>query len=130
MKKTKFGIQIGNFRIHLPDLVSHASESYVSGAFHVCVSKALYYRLSLKAFRSVIMSTPFKGGRHIVLLRLALALVLALASGLTLRHPCSIFFWVHQNMIPAIWRSFFTGDLDLQGQGNACRGHHLKNHLN
>ena len=23
-----------------------------------------------------------------------------------------------------------TGDLDLQGQGQACRGHHLKNHLN
>ena len=33
----------------------------------------------------VIMLTAFKGGRHIVLLRLASAL--ALASGLTLRHP-------------------------------------------
>ena len=31
------------------------------------------------------MSTPFKGGRHIVLPRLASAL--ALESGLTLRHP-------------------------------------------
>ena len=67
-----------------------------------------------------MMSTPFKGGRHIVLLRLASAL----ASGLTLRHPCSIFFGVHQNMIPAIQRSFSTG------QGQACRGHHTKNHLN
>ena len=40
------------------------------------------------------MSTPFKGGRHIVLLRLAsaLALALALASGLTLRHPLLDFF--------------------------------------
>ena len=71
------------------------------------------------------MSTPFKGGRHIVLLRLALA------SGLTLRHPLlNFFFGVHQNVIPATWRSFSTGDLDLQGQGQACRGHHLKNHLN
>ena len=80
------------------------------------------------------MSTPFKGGRDIVLLRLASASAsasaLALASGLTLRNPCSIFFWVHQNMIPATSRSFSTGDLDLQGQGQACRGHHLKNHLN
>ena len=33
-------------------------------------------------------------------------------------------------MIPATYRSFSTGDLDLQGQGQACRGHHLKNHLN
>ena len=72
------------------------------------------------------MSTPFKGGRHIVLLRLALAL----ASGLTLRHPLLNYFWVHQNMIPATWRSFSTGDLDLQGQSQACRCHHLKNHLN
>ena len=47
------------------------------------------------------MSTPFKGGGHIVLLRLALAL--ALASGLTLRHQLlNFFFWVHQNMIPAM----------------------------
>ena len=38
---------------------------------------------------SVIMSTSFKGGRHIVLLRLALAV----ASGLTLRHPLLDFFW-------------------------------------
>ena len=42
------------------------------------------------------MSTPFKGGRHIVLLRLAsasaLALALALASGLTQRHPLLDFF--------------------------------------
>ena len=78
------------------------------------------------------MSTPFKGGRHIVLLRLASAsaLALALASGLTLRPPAPFFFWVHQNMIPAIQRSFSTGDLVLQGQGQACRGHHLKNHLN
>ena len=36
------------------------------------------------------MSTPFKGGRHIVLLRLALAL----ASCLTLRHPLLDFVWV------------------------------------
>ena len=36
---------------------------------------------------SVFMSTPFKGGLHIVLLRLALA------SGLTLRHPLLDFFW-------------------------------------
>ena len=80
----------------------------------------------------LIMSAPFKGGRHIVLLWLASASasVLALASGLTLRHPLLDFFWVHQNMIPAIQRSFPTGDLDLQGQGQACRGHHLKNHLN
>ena len=78
----------------------------------------------------MIMSTPFKGGRHIVLLRLASALALALASGLTLRHPLLNFFWVHQNMIPATWRSFSTGDLDLQDQSQACRGHHLKNHLN
>ena len=84
----------------------------------------------------LIMSTPFKGGRHIVLLRLASASAsasasaLALASGLTLRHPLLDFFWVHQNMIPAIQRSFSTGDLDLQGQCQACRGHHLKNHLN
>ena len=76
------------------------------------------------------MSTPFKGGRHIVLLRLALVLALALASGLTLRHPLLNYFWVHQNMIPATWRSFSTGDLDLQGQSQACRGHHLKYHLN
>ena len=47
---------------------------------------------------TLIMSTPFKGGRHIVLLRLAsasasaLASVLALASGLTLRHPLLDFF--------------------------------------
>ena len=64
----------------------------------------------------------------IVLLWLASAL--ALASGLTLRQPLLDFFWVHQNMTPAIKRSFSTGDLDLQGQGQACRGHHLKNHLN
>ena len=48
------------------------------------------------------MSTPFKGGRHIVLLRLAsasasasasaLASALALASGLTLGHPLLDFF--------------------------------------
>ena len=40
------------------------------------------------------MSTPFEGGRHIVLLRLASAsaLALALASGLTLRHPLLDFF--------------------------------------
>ena len=44
--------------------------------------------------------------------------------------PARFFFWVHQNMIPAIQRSFSTGDLNLQGQGQACRGHHLKNHLN
>ena len=52
----------------------------------------------------LIMSTPFKGGRHIVLLRLTSASVsaLALASGLALRHPLLDFFWVHQNMIPAI----------------------------
>ena len=36
----------------------------------------------------IIMSTPFKGGRHIVLLRL----VSASASGLTLRHPLLNFF--------------------------------------
>ena len=75
----------------------------------------------------IFMSTPFKGGQH-VLLRLASAL--ALASGLTLRHPLLDFFWVHQNMIPVLWRSFSTGDIDLQGQGQACRGDHLKNHLN
>ena len=63
----------------------------------------------------IIMSTPFKGVQHIVLLRLASAL----ASGLTLRHPLLDFFWVHQNMIPAIWRSFSTGDLDHQGQGQS-----------
>ena len=51
----------------------------------------------------IIMSTPYKGGRHIVLL--------------ILRHPLLDFFWVHQNMIPAIWKSFSIGDLDLQGQG-------------
>ena len=41
------------------------------------------------------MSTPFKGGRHIVLLKLASASAsaLALASGLTLRHPLFDFFW-------------------------------------
>ena len=87
---------------------------------------------TIKGYRtcigSVFMSTPFKGGRHIVLLRLASAL--ALASSLTLRHPLLDFFWVHQNMIPAIQRSFSTGDLNLQDQGQACRGHHLKNHLN
>ena len=40
------------------------------------------------------MSTPFKGDRHIVLLQLASAsaLALALASGLTLRHPLLDFF--------------------------------------
>ena len=77
----------------------------------------------------------------IVLLWLASAsmLALALASGLTLRHPLLDFFLVHQNMIPAIYRSFSTGDLDLQGQGQPSGsrsslynyiGHHLKNHLN
>ena len=50
------------------------------------------YFLLFKYF--VFMSTPFKRGRHIVLLRLAsaLALALALASGLTLRHPLLNFF--------------------------------------
>ena len=53
---------------------------------------------------SPVMSTPFKGGRHIVLLLLASgsAIALALVSGLTLRHPLLDFFWVHQNMIPAL----------------------------
>ena len=46
--------------------------------------------------------SAFRGGRHIVLLRLASASALALASGLTLGHPLLDFFWVHQNMIPAI----------------------------
>ena len=40
-----------------------------------------------------IMSTPFKGDHHIVLLRLVSASALALASGLTLRHPLLNFFW-------------------------------------
>ena len=68
------------------------------------------------------MSTPFKGGRHIVLLRLASALVLAsaLASGLTLRHPLLDFFWGAPKYDPSY--------IEIQGQ--ACRGHHLKNHLN
>ena len=60
--------------------------------------------IHLTLVRKFIMSTPFKGGRHIVLLRLASASAsaLALASGLTLRHPLLNFFWVHQNMIPAM----------------------------
>ena len=41
---------------------------------------------------AIFMSTPFKGGRHIVLLRLASASALALASGLTLWHPLLNFF--------------------------------------
>ena len=45
-----------------------------------------------------IMSTPFKGGRHIVFLRLASAL----ASSLTLRHPLLDLFLGAPNMIPAI----------------------------
>ena len=35
---------------------------------------------------------PLRGGRHIVLLRLASASALALASSLTLRHPLLNFF--------------------------------------
>ena len=46
--------------------------------------------IHLTLVRKFIMSTPFKGGRHIVLLRLASAS--ALASGLTLRHPLLNFF--------------------------------------
>ena len=36
----------------------------------------------------IVMSTPFKGGRHIA----SLGLASALASGLTLRHPLLNFF--------------------------------------
>ena len=43
-----------------------------------------------KPVEYIFMSTPFKGGRHIVLLRLASAL--ALASGLARRHPLLNFF--------------------------------------
>ena len=83
----------------------------------------------------LIMSTPFNGGRHIVLLRLASASAsasaLALASSLTLRHPLLDFFLGAPKYDPSYTEiSFSTGDLDLQGQGQACRGHHLKNHLN
>ena len=65
---------------------------------------------------------------YCLILRLGSAL--ALASGLTLRDPCSIFFLGAPKYDPSYVESFSTGDLNLQGQVQACRGHHLKNHLN
>ena len=67
----------------------------------------------------------------IVLLRLASASVLALAAGLTLVHSLLDFFVGAPKYDPSyIERSFSTGDLDLQDQDQACRGYHVKNHLN
>ena len=56
----------------------------------VQLSTVRWARMDQLGHMWLIMSTPFKGGRHIVLLRLASAL--ALASGLTLRHPLLDFF--------------------------------------
>ena len=52
------------------------------------------------------MSTPFKGGRHIVLLRLASASALALASGLTLMHPLLDFFLGAPKYDPSVTSQF------------------------
>ena len=69
--------------------VHQESQKVVNISF-LNVEICLYAGNIEKHIRPFIMSTPFKGGRHIVLLRLASAL--ALASGLTLRHPLLNFF--------------------------------------
>ena len=72
----------------------------IYSAAHHWKEEILGFSMTYHTSKSVIMSTPFKGGRHIVLLRLAsasasasaLASALALASGLTLSHPLLNFF--------------------------------------
>ena len=69
------------------------------------MARGQYARLAADCTSSIGFIITFhyvRGGLHIVLLWLALASALELASSLTLRHPLSDFFWVHQDMIPAI----------------------------
>ena len=80
------------------------------------------------------MSTPFKGGgstrypgRH--------NCFTAVSVSVSVRShpkapPARFFFWCTKIRSQLHRDQFSTGDLDLQGQGQACRGHHLKNHLN
>ena len=72
------------------------------------------------------MSTPFKGCRHIVLLRSASALV----SSLTLRYPLLDFFLGAPKYDPSYIEVIFHWWPWPSGSSQACRGHHLKNHLN
>ena len=73
------------------------------------------------------MSTPFKGGGGSTYCFTAVSVSVRSHPKAP---PARFFSLVQQNMIPATWRSFSIGDLDPEGQGQACRGHHLKNHLN
>ena len=119
-----------------PMALSQGEKDYPYEGFATTEIISLYYcelkfPLSICGYTFIIMSTPFKGGSTYCFTAVSVSVSVSVS---VLSHPkappARFFFWVHQNMIPAIQRSFSTGDLNLQGQGQACRGHHLKNHLN
>ena len=76
------------------------------------------------------MSTPFRGVDPNAKPKVSVSVSISVSIDSHPKAPPAQFFLGAPKYDPSYREIILYGDLDLQGQGKACRGHHLKNHLN